>query len=462
MSLFDFFRSRTTKLGLKAFTFTPLNAAVDRGGLLPRTNFDYAAAVSNGLNSNVVMAPVQWLMRTFPEAELVVEAKKDGRWRPIEHPLDSLLMEPNPFYGWTELLQSTVLSWFMDGNAYWIITRSALLAPVELWYVPHWLIEPKWSMDGTTFITHYEYRPDGRLVELPVNDVVHLRFGLDPKNPRIGLSPVKALMREVFTDDEAANFSATILKNMGIPGVVVSPKDAGTASNPDDVKEMKEYFQSAFSGDNRGAPLIVGAPTEVKQFGFDPNQLMLGNIRDIVEERVCAAIGIPAAVVGFGSGLQSTKVGATMRELRRLAWIQCVIPTQRSMAQQLGRQLLPQTDTLTEPRRLRFDTSNTSSFQEEETQKADRIAKLVTAGILRVDRAQELVGLEVDEAQAVYLRPSNAVAVSPDGALTVPPGGEELTDVAAEMRMRGMVMIDGKWMDVRTADDITGNGNQGD
>jgi hypothetical protein len=33
---------------------------------------------------------------------------------------------------------------------------------------------------------------------------VHFRFGLDPDDPRKGYSPLKSVLREVFTDDEAA------------------------------------------------------------------------------------------------------------------------------------------------------------------------------------------------------------------------------------------------------------------
>src|SRR5690606_29615132 len=61
--------------------------------------------------------------------------------------------------------------------------------------------------------------------------------------------------------------------------------------------------------------------------------------------------------------------------------------------------------------RVKFDASNFAASQEEEKERADRLAVYVNAGILRVDKAQELAGLEVDPSQAVYLRPANAVAV---------------------------------------------------
>jgi hypothetical protein len=186
---------------------------------------------------------------------------------------------------------------------------------------------------------------------------------------------------------------------------------------------MREYMRTAFSGDRRGEWLVLGTPTETSQFGFDPNQLMLGNLRDIAEERVCAAIGIPAAVVGFGAGLQQTKVGATMRELRRLAWTSCVEPTQNTLARQATADLVPEFMTQTRRFRLHFDTSMVPAFQEEETERTNRVVRMVEGSVLRVDRAQEMLGLEPDPDQAVYLRPMGSVAVPADGE-GVPEGTE--------------------------------------
>src|SRR3546814_2618913 len=69
-----------------------------------------------------------------------------------------------------------------------------------------------------------------------------------------------------------------------------------------------------------------------------------GGARDVAEERVCALLGIPAAVVGFGAGLQQTKVGATMQQMSKQAWENGVLPFCRLAADELKRSLLPQLD----------------------------------------------------------------------------------------------------------------------
>lgn len=380
------------------------------------------SGAATGLRSNVVMAPVMWVMRAFTEAHLVTQRRREDSgggilWeRVLDHELEVLVERPNPFYDGDALWKGTACSYLMGGNAYWWKRRNRIGEVVELWYIPHWMVRPAWPSDGSTFITHYEVSGGlGPPAVLAPRDVVHFRFGLDPENPRFGYSPLQSVLREVLTDDEAARFSEKILENMGVPGLVVSPqKDAGYRPNPDEVRRLQEYFNNSFHGERRGMALVLGGPTDVSQFGFDPNKLMLPNLRDISEERVCAAIGIPAAVVGFGSGLQSTKVGATMRELVKLAWVQCVTPMQTSLAQQLTAQLLP--DFVAQRRRFRarFDTSEVSAFQEEAKAEAERVSLLVREGILRVDRAQHLLGLEVDPTRGIYLKePAPSVGAAP-------------------------------------------------
>lgn len=385
-------------------------------GLLPRSDYNYGHDIKEGLDSNVIMAPVFWVMRTFVEAQLVVQSKRArDMWenRP-DHDLEILIDEPNPFYGGDALWQATVISYILDGNGYWLKMRNRYGEVVQLWYAPHWAIRPKWAHeDGAAFISHYEYSPGGTVTQmLDPRDVVHFRFGIDPRNPRMGLGCLRPLLREVFSDEEAAAFSATILTNMGVPGLIISPEEPMTKEQ---AEEFHAHIQAHHTGDARGGTLVLGRKAGVHSFGHDPNKLMLANLRDITEERVCATIGIPAAVVGFGSGLQSTKVGATMRELMKAAWTTCLIPMQTSMGKQVTTSLLP--DFVSQKRMFRaaFDRTNVSALQEEQSEKTNRAATLVGAGILRVDRAQEMCGLEVDSTQQVYLRPTASQPVGDDG-----------------------------------------------
>ena len=391
-----------------------------RFSLLPRTKYDYRRQVGDGYGSSVIMAPVKFIQRVFPEAPLQVK-RKTGKEEEIfeDHPLIQQVRKPNGFYSGNALWRGTIACWILNGNAYWWKLRNLNGQVIQLWWIPPWLIEPKWPKDGSVFISHYEYKASAATSqEIKVKDVVHFRNGLDPRNPRLGMSDLHSVLREVFSDDEASNYTASILRNMGTPGLIISPKQ-GTA-DPDDVNAVKQKARQ-LAGDRRGEPLVMKGPTEVTQFTWSPAQMELGSLRDVSEERVCAVLGIPAAVVGFGSGLQQTKVGATMVELVRLAWMSGIGPMQNVMANDLETQLLP--DFAAEDGlELAFDSSQVEALQESQREKATRFNIGVRGGWTKVAEARRAFKLPVSPSDEVYLRAGNVAPVSDWGK---PAGGKE-------------------------------------
>lgn len=403
--------------------------------LMRRTKFNYAKEVGTGIDASVVMAPVQWIQRALPEARLRVMRKTGDTTKEVEgHDLVARVSKPNPFYGDAALWSATAFSYLTDGNAYWFKVRSRAGKIAELWYVPHWLLKPVSPRDGSAFLSHYEYMPGGqhRPMIIDPDDVVHFRHGVDPRDPRLGLSPLRGVLREIFTDLEASNFVASLLRNKAVPGIVISP-DGSVSVAPDDVEATKKWFQDTFAGDNAGNALVMGAATKIQEFGFNPQQLDLSAARDVAEERVCASLGIPAAVVGFGAGLQTAKVGATMGEMRTLAWTNGVIPLLRSLADELQRSL---SEMLGPNETVEHDTSEVGALAEQRLARAQTWDTAVRGGWAMVAEGREGIGLDVDDSHRIYLRPFSAVEV-PAGA---PPRIPE----SAAIDMRGLIGKSGR------------------
>lgn len=66
---------------------------------------------------------------------------------------------PNPCYSGTLLLYGLITSFIVDGNGYLLKVRDQLDRIAELWWVPHFMLEPRWPADGSAYISHYDYRP---------------------------------------------------------------------------------------------------------------------------------------------------------------------------------------------------------------------------------------------------------------------------------------------------------------
>lgn len=272
-------------------------------GLTGRTAYDYTANVDAG-NNSAVMACVGWIARAFPEAPVRI-LDEDGE--PMDgHPLAVLLRRPNPYYSGPLLWMATLTDFNVSGNAYWLKERSAAGRVTGLWYTPSWLIRPQWDREGTAFLTHYEYNPNGQPQRVDLEDVVHFRYGLNPVT-RTGMSPLSAVLREIWSDEEAANFTGSLLRNLGVPGVIISPEESGITN--DEAEEVKAIFEAKFGGDQRGRAMVMKGPSKVEVLSFSPEQMDLKALRRIPEERVSAVLGVPAIVAGLGAGLDRCIIG---------------------------------------------------------------------------------------------------------------------------------------------------------
>lgn len=402
--------------------------------LLPRTRYDYARDVGDGLGSSVVVAPVLWAARAFPEAPLALWRRlPDGEMERVgEHPLLDLVEYPNPYYSGPLLWMATVVDFMVTGNAYWAKVRDRRGQVTELWYIPAPLIEPVRPPDGSAYISHYEYRAGVQLVRLEPSDVVHFRYGIDPNNTAKGLSPLASLLREIFTDDEAANFTASLLRNLGVPGVVIAPKDPDQEIPEEEAETIKLKWKQRFGGDNRGEPLVLGGPVQVMPLGFSPGEMDLKALRRIPEERVSAVLGVPAIVAGLGAGLDRSTF-ANYAEAREAAYESLIIPMQRLLAAELQTQLLPEFERDYRSFRVGFDLSNVRVLQEDVNRAAERWAVLVRNGIATRGEARAAFGLPVDdEVDDVYLVPVNVV---PERASRQP---AQLTPEARALRLKAV------------------------
>ena len=379
---------------------------------LPRARHGYERR-AGALHNSAVVACVNWLARTFPEAPLVITRPDADGARGIQpdHELANLLSRPNDFHSGPVMLMALIVDYVTAGNAYWLKIRSRTGRVVQLWWAPQALLEPRWPTDGSSFISHYDYRVGAAPVRIAPEDVVHFRFGLDPANPRKGLSPLASVLREIFTDDEAASFSASLLKNLGVPGVILNPKQAFGGSD-EELDLIKQKFRETFGGDNRGDVMLMRGPTDVHVLSFSPEQMNLRDLRRIPEERVSAVLGVPAIVAGLGAGLDRSTF-ANMAEAREMAYESGVIPLQRLIAAELTKQLLPDFDDGLA--RVEFDLRDVRVLQEDRKVIAARLSALVGRGVIKRSEARAELGLPVTPGDDVYLIPRNLTETGPTG-----------------------------------------------
>lgn len=390
---------------------------------------DYAVEAGDLIDNSAVMACILWILRTFPEARIrVMKRVKGGKPEEVEgHPLTALLARPNPYYSGRLLQQPSLVSYNWRGETYWRKVRNSSKQVIQLYYEPHWTCRPVRS-NADEFISYYQLYRNSEWVDVDKEDIIHIRQGLDPENPMHGLSSLASSLREVFTDNAAARYASAMMRNLGVPGMIVTPKTTDDTlfqpNDPDSTTRLKAELKSLTTGDNRGDPLLFNSPLDIVFPQIDPSKMDTRTNRKISEERISALLGVPAIVAGLGAGLDRSTF-SNMSEAREMAYESNIIPTQSLWADELNTQLLSELgDPSTEF--VDWDYSTVRVLQDDENKKATKWAVLFKGGIALRSEARADLSLPVRPEDEVFA----SGATSSPQASTLPGQQDNLDNLA--------------------------------
>lgn len=369
-----------------------------------RGKVDHRAEVGDLDGNSLAMAVVNYTATRIPEAKpTVVTTKGDEVKSDPFHPIAQLIRRPNNHHVWANYALACSMSWWFSGNAYFYKARDISGTVKALWYLPHFLITPRWPNDRKNpqvpdeqgldpFLSHYEYRVPGKEPVLyPAKDIIHLKRGVDLSNPRLGLGAFECLFKELYGDEKMALFTAAIMANMGLQVPVFTPKEKDINITEPHAQSMKEGWISKTTGENSGEPVIFTEPMDMKMFGLSPNDLDLSNLRMIPESRVAAVTGIPAATLQFMVGLQNGTSYASSEQSRQQGYEEVVEPIQKVWAEEFTWQLLREFKG-SENSEFMFDTSGVRVLQEDKDALYKREAEALRAGGQTVNQFLQSVG----------------------------------------------------------------------
>jgi HK97 family phage portal protein len=376
--------------------------------LLSSSQRDWNREAGPRYDNSAVAAIIQYLTRQITgDPRLVVQQQRrvnsKTEWVETQHPMPGLLAQ-GPLTD-DQTLGGVILSLVVSGNAYLVKSRNTIGRVEALLYVPHWSVRAISNQDspfgdrradGTNLITYYEYTsPDGLRMPFRVDDIVHFRWGVDPKMPQYGMSPLVAVLREIVTDNQAATLGAALLANAGIPGVAISPKtEVSTDLTPEQREALNEKFRRRVTGDMAGAPFIAPFPVDYTLIGFSPDKLVLGQTRALATSRICSPFGIDPMVLGLPS---EQKTYSNYEEAARAAWRGACKPLLRLISDTLYNQVLIVDYPLDAALRVYWDLSEVAEEQENINQEAERLRTLFLADAITRSDLRAALGYEVDD-----------------------------------------------------------------
>ena len=359
--------------------------------------FNTDAGFYSGVNqmspegNSAALACLNVLGTAFSEPPLKVYVKTDEGLEYIpNHPASELLKNPNPNMSSNLLNNYIMTSVAVYGDAFLLKLKNESGSVVQLIPLLPDMVEVKGNNEE--LITKYEYKQKGKTLSIPPEDMIHLRERIDPRNHRRGLAPLRSVMVEVLGDAAASQMGAALVKNTGVPSVVISPKN-DLSMTSDEAENIAEVFGRRFGGENRGRPLVIsGGEVDIQTLSFSPKDLEIGKLRYINEERISAVLGVPAILAGLGSGLERATY-SNVRELREFFTEQKLIPTWNHFANEFTKQLLLQ-DYESDPKYcFKYDLADVRALSQDEDATMNRITQGFNAGFVTVNEARSATQL---------------------------------------------------------------------
>ncbi|MDW8208812.1 MAG: phage portal protein [Chloroherpetonaceae bacterium] len=322
----------------------------------------------------------------YTQARPCLQRRMDGGWESIDrHPVVELLEKPYlPYMDGSTLAWAYLGSLLACGNAYIGIESNASGLPVRLRWLPHDLITPHREPGSDQLIDYYVYRPDGTTqVRIAVEDMIHLRIGVDLNDARYGVSGWRSLVRQQYTLHQALNFNANVLRNAGVPFALACPSSDQVTM---DVQGFVEMAKSKLSGDKVGEWMACDIPVTLTFPDVTPENMALDTMQDRPESDISAVFGVPPQVAGLHVGRLS-RTYANVREARESFWEETIIPLLNLVYSQMGMRLLPRYGLDLDTYRIAPDISTIRPLQPDRDALHARVREDYRAGLISLAEA---------------------------------------------------------------------------
>ena len=294
-----------------------------------------------------------------------------------QHPLLDLVRNPNTLMTGVEFAELTSLYIELAGEAFWVMERSPLRVPVEMYLVQPWLVTI--NLDSRTgLILNYEVQgASGAPIKIPPEDVLHHKAG-NPLSLYRGMSTIQASAAAIDLEHYAEKYNLKFFENSAIPfGVLESEGFV------DD--ETAKYLEKKFAKQHKGVEksqrvALLQGNLKYKPLGISQRDAEFLELRKFSRDQILAAFGIPKSCVGMVEDVN--RANAETGEYVLARWV--LRGRLARMQARINQFLMPQYDARLE---FRYD----EPVPEDEDRRIKKFDSGAAKGIVTVDEYREHV-----------------------------------------------------------------------
>lgn len=235
-----------------------------------------------------------------------LKQKKDtGIWVETENPAYSpVLRKPNPWQTAQQFRELWDVSKLTQGNAYILKRRDNRRVVTALYVLDPCRVMPMVTDSGAVYYQlntdalntlPVGYPADKLLV--PASEIIHDRC-IAIHHPLVGVPPMCAAYWPAVKNLKILKSSAEFFANNANPGGILT---APAGMSDDDAQLVKDYWATAYSGENSGKIAVIGADMKFTAFAMKSADSQLVEQMRYSDEQICQPFGIPPFKIGIGS-----------------------------------------------------------------------------------------------------------------------------------------------------------------
>lgn len=253
----------------------------------------------------------------------LMEYGPDGIPAEVSNPAFSpVLRKPNHYQTQAQFRESWILSKLQQGNTYALKERDARGVVVKLYILDPCRVQPLVSELGEVFYQIWtgmnELVPEiaaGQTITVPAREIIHDRC-VTLHHPLIGVPPLCAAYWPTVKNLRLLRSSAEFFGNGARPGGILS---APGSISDQTAAELKEYWNTNFTGENAGKVAVIGDGLKYEQLKETAADSQLVEQMKYSDEQICQPFSVPPFIVGIGSIPAGLKVDDMMSMYYALA-----------------------------------------------------------------------------------------------------------------------------------------------
>lgn len=399
---------------------TALATTYQAAGTIERILPTFEAYAAEGYAANgIVFSTILARLSLFAEAEFKWRGLTDKRL--FGNQDLRILEEPWPGGTTGELLARMEQDVSLAGNAFiWRPPAEARLYRLRPDWVDIVRTEPvAWAGSDTSQIAGYLHYPQGRGVDivefLPVAEVAHWSPIPDPLSEFRGMSWLTPVVREINADRAMTAYQREFFANQATPNALI--KYAQKLA-PGSVEQISSRWDARYGGAEGWKTAVLDQGADFQVIGNTFESMTFTALQSAGENRIVAAGGVPAIVVGIQSGLDAATYANYQIAMRRFADV-TMRPNWRSACAALSKLVK-----VPPGARLWYDTTDIGALREGEKDRADTMQVLAGAAstLLMAGYEADSITAALTAGDMTLLKHSGLLSVQlqPPGA-TVPP-----------------------------------------